>query len=77
MSKEDALGEIAARCMNKYAVGEIPHHSHPKFPLSIGLKMLKMIVIGKIIKSYNPNPFFDQFSGKPIVEPTLADRNKF
>jgi hypothetical protein len=76
MTEVEALGRIQSRCMAKYAHGKIIEKSHPKYPLGITLKIIKMIVFGKIFKSYNPNPFFESKTGKLISEPVYADREK-
>lgn len=74
--KEDALGEVSAYCMDRFAKGETPKGSHAKYPMGTTLKILKMILGGFITKSYKPNVFFDLDTGEPIAKPVILTKDE-
>jgi hypothetical protein len=67
--KEAALGNVLTYCMSRYSKGELPSNSHPKYPMGVFLRIIKMILSGFILKTNKPNQFFCEETLKPIVEP--------
>lgn len=78
-SKEELLGPVQSRVMAKFGKGAVPKPCHQKYPIGITLKLMKMILLGKVTKTYLPNPFFDEKTGAPISPPkvlSLEERNR-
>jgi hypothetical protein len=76
IKKEQALGPITSRCMAKYAHGEVIEESHEGFPKLLTLKIMKTIFLGKLIKSYLPNTFFNETTGEPVVSPIILSKQE-
>jgi hypothetical protein len=72
--KEKVLGEVLTYCMSRYAQGELPNNSHPKYPLGVTLKIIKMILSGFILKTNMPNQFFHKDTLEPISKPSILTK---
>lgn len=73
MSKDEVLGRVVTKCMTKFAVGELPEDSHPKFPVSASLRVVKMLLSGILFGTSKPNELFDSHSLTPIVRPRVLN----
>jgi hypothetical protein len=69
--KEKAIGPVLTHCMAKFAKGEVPKPNHPKFPFNVTLKIVKMLLLGRLSKKYQPNQFYDLNTGLPVAKPTI------
>ena len=68
------VGPIKYQCQNKDCKTKPPKNSHPGFPTLLKLKMLVMLTLGKITKSYLPNPFFKEENGEHINPPIILKK---
>lgn len=71
MDKQLKIGEISAVCNSKIEdrKADIPHYK--KFPLSVGFKVAKFLLSGKIKTQLCRNPLYEE--GEPIGETILID----
>ncbi|MBT4792334.1 MAG: hypothetical protein HON90_12255 [Halobacteriovoraceae bacterium] len=76
ISKQDAIGEVSDYCMSRFAKGELPENSHPKYPLGITIKIFKMILLGYVFKTYRPNEFFSEETGEPVIAPVVLTKEQ-
>ena len=73
--KEAVLGDVLTYCMSRYSVGELPSNSHPKYPLGVTLKIVKMILGGFLLKTNKPSPFFLEDTMEPVAKPSQLSGN--
>ncbi|OUR93771.1 hypothetical protein A9Q84_18850 [Halobacteriovorax marinus] len=76
LSKDELLGPIICRGMGKYGKGKLPDDTHQKFPIILIFKMIKTILIGKVIKSYLPNTFFNKETGNAITKEIILSKKE-
>lgn len=76
IDKTETLGPIKYRVMAKYSRGTVPKGSHQGFPKPLVLKMIVKLTLGKLLKSYLPNPFFNEETGKHITEPIILAKEE-
>ena len=67
--KEKVLGNVLTYCMSRYAEGELPPNSHPKYPFGVSMRIVKMLISGVFFKTNRPSPFFEEGSLEPISKP--------
>lgn len=68
-SRDDVLGPPVARVHGRYAVGT-PPATHPKVPLGILVRVLRVLVTWIVRGQAKPSPFFDA-KKRPLVEPRV------
>lgn len=74
--KIEAIGPIKYRLMGKYGRGKLPKGTNPGFPKLLVIKMIFKLTLGKLLKSYLPNPFFNEETGKHNCTPTIVTKEK-
>lgn len=64
--KMKVLGPVTMKAFGKYAIGEMPKDSHPRFPISYMPKILGFMLKGMLGRKNNPSPFFR--GGVPVAK---------
>ncbi|MCV2403600.1 DUF6151 family protein [Marinomonas sp. C2222] len=64
--KQEALGPVIMKAFGKYAIGDMPADTHPRFPLSFLPKIAHFMMRGFLTKKHSPSPFF--LDGQPVVK---------
>jgi len=68
-TRDESLG-TPVFTQGKFAIGGVPSHAHPTAPISVILRAIRGMVVGRIRGEHKPSPFFDE-SGKCVVEPQV------
>jgi hypothetical protein len=76
IDKFQALGPIKYKVMGKYGKGELPKGTSLGFPKFLVLKMIFKLTLGKLLKSYLPNPFFNEETGEHRSTPTILPKEQ-
>ena len=65
-----ALGPVRFRVHGRYAKGDVPG-AHPKAPLSLIGRFLRLLVQWRLAGGATRTPFFDPATARPVVEPMV------
>lgn len=69
--RDDAtLGPILARIQARYGKPPLPPGSHPRGPIGLILRSIRLLLAGWLRGAASPSPLFDA-AGKPIVAPQV------
>lgn len=68
---EEALGPVRARVQARWGRGELPADAHPRAPLGLILRSVRLLLRGWLRGGHAPSPLFDPLTGKPVAEPTV------
>lgn len=71
LNKDDVLGPVKYYCMAKYCIGDAPEGANAGFSKLLTLKIIISLLIGRLLKRYSPNPFFNEETGQPISKPFI------
>jgi hypothetical protein len=78
-SRDELLGPPTG-IHGRFAVGGLPPHAHPRAPLGLVVRTLRLLAGALVAGKGRPSPLFDPSSGAPVVEPrilTRAERDVF
>lgn len=67
-SRDQLLGPPLARVQARYAKGR-PAGAHPRWPLGLLARSVRLLLLAKLTGKTRPSPFFDPKTDAPIVEP--------
>ncbi len=65
-----AVGPVRFRVHGRYAKGDVPG-AHPKAPLSLIGRFLRLMIRWRLAGGVTRTPFFDPKTAKPVVTPTV------
>ena len=68
-SRDEALGQPIALVNGRFAVGGTPPHAHPKAPLGVIARVLRVMLGWIVRRQTRPSPFFDARTKQPVVTP--------
>lgn len=74
--KLEAIGPIRARIFGKFARGEMPKDAHVKAPIGILIRTVRLLLLARLKGEHRGTPFFNDETGKPVVEPTVLPRGE-
>lgn len=72
------LGPVLARTQARWGFGELPDDAHPRAPVGLILRSVRVLGTAWFKGRASPNPFFDN-DGEPIAQPhyyTPAEREQ-
>lgn len=69
--RDEVLGPCRLSIYGCYGKGKLPLGVHPKVPFRFFVRVFCFIVSSSFKKKNFPSPFFDETSGKPVVEPKI------
>ncbi len=75
-SRDEVLGPIRARVHGRFGIGELPADAHPRAPIGIIFRSLRLLGGGWIRRAHRPTPLFDLDTGKPVSEPTVVSKEE-
>jgi hypothetical protein len=70
-SLDDALGKPLGFILGKFAIGGLPPHAHPKMPLPLLARCIRLVLGWWITGQGSPSPFFDAKTRAPRVAPRV------
>ncbi len=76
--KDEAIGPVLARVQGRFGKGALPPETHPRAPISLILRSLRLVARAKFKGMHSPSPFFDS-NGRLVRTPrvlTPAEREK-
>lgn len=71
-----SMSRFRNHCMGHFGKGELPANTSKKFPLGLTLKIMGTLLKGKVLKTYQPNAFFDIETGRPIQNPIIITKEE-
>jgi hypothetical protein len=78
-SLDDVFGPITAFCHARFAIGSPPEGAHPKVPLGLIGRSLRLLTTAWLAGKGRPSPFFHPSTHAPVVLPqvlTPAERDQ-
>jgi hypothetical protein len=78
-SLDDALGPIIGYANARFATGSLPTDAHPKVPLRLIARGVRLLAAAWLAGKSRPSPFFDASTRAPVVLPqvlTPAERDQ-
>lgn len=72
--KIEVLGPVSMKAFGKYAIGNMPSDTHPKFPISFIPKIIAFMLKGILRKRNSPSSFFN--GQKTVTKVEVLSKNK-
>ncbi len=72
---DDALGPVRARINARFSPAGAAAQGHPKAPLGLIGRTIRMLAMARLRGRHKPTPFFGA-DGKPVVEPDVLTREQ-
>jgi hypothetical protein len=70
-TRDEAQGPPRAFIQGRFAPGGVPAHAHPRAPLSVILRSIRVLLLGWVRREHRPSPFFDAAAKTPISAPRV------
>lgn len=74
-ARDRDLGPVLGRVQGQYGPGQLPPGTHPKFPLSMVLRAMRIVARAHLLGLVKPSPFFDE-RGQPAVTPRVLSKDE-
>jgi hypothetical protein len=70
-TRDEVLGPPVAWVHARWGKGELPDRAHPRFPIGLLVRTLRLLLGAWLAEKHRPSPFFDARTGAPVVDPTV------
>lgn len=75
-ARDERFGPVRARVQARWGKPPLPPDAHPRAPLGVILRSLRVVGAGYLRGAHSPSPLFDPETGAPTVEPTVIAKEE-